>query len=338
VFARGSARGLQHCALMAAASIGPGCKEPASSFAVFADAMRVLERAGVPFAVGGAFAFHHYTGFPATTKDLDLFMFERDVSRAVERLGAAGFDAEVMQQHWLAKARRDSATVDLIYGSSNFWASVDQKWLRRARPVEMLGVATQVIPLEELIWSKSYVMARERFDGADVAHLLLLQARAIDWRRLVRLFDMHAELLLAHIILFRFFYPGVRDLVPRDVLDRLLEKALEPTDQDALTFRGPLVDPFSFLFDVRAGLFADPRDELAARRGFSPALAAALREHDAHLLLTGQAPGRGSLPIAGTITCDRALALAASADRARSGTPEKAPAIASETGNPGATR
>src|SRR5690348_6019356 len=80
-----------------------------------------------------------------------------------------------MQEHWLAKAWKDVYTIDHIDGSKNFWATVDELWITRSRPVRMLGVDTHVIPLEELIWSKSYVMARERFDGADVAHLILLQ-------------------------------------------------------------------------------------------------------------------------------------------------------------------
>src|SRR5262249_4657531 len=122
-----------------------------------------------------------------------------------------------------------------------------------------------------------------------------------------RLFDVHAELLLAHLLLFRFLYPAARDLIPRRVLRSLIKRATDPHDGDSLPFRGPLVDPFSFLFDVRAGLFLAPRDRLAEGGGSPPALAAALREHDAHLLLTGQAPGRGSIPIAGTITTDPAL-------------------------------
>src|SRR5262249_27884026 len=121
------------------------------AFAMFGEAMRVLSEAAIPFAIGGSFAVHYYTRFPATPKDLDLFLFERDVPRAVRELGAAGFDSKVMQEHWLAKARRDGFTVDLIYGSSNFWASVDERWLARARPVRMLGVDSHVIPLEELI-------------------------------------------------------------------------------------------------------------------------------------------------------------------------------------------
>src|SRR5262249_55408553 len=153
------------------------------------------------------------------------------------RLRAAGFDASVHEEHWLAKARRDGVIVDLIYGSSNFWSTVDERWLTRARPVYMLGERTRVIPVERLVWAKSYVMARERYDGADIAHLLLLQGRSIDWRRLVRLFDVHAELLLAHLVLFRFLYPAARDIVPTQVLSSLMRKAEAPADGDQLPFR-----------------------------------------------------------------------------------------------------
>src|SRR5262249_41671505 len=90
-------------------------EEPQISFCVFRDVVGFLKQAQIAFAVGGAFAFHYYTAFPATTKDLDLFLFGRDVERAVRLLAEAGFDAKIMQEHWLAKARREGATVDLIY-------------------------------------------------------------------------------------------------------------------------------------------------------------------------------------------------------------------------------
>ena len=39
-------------------------------------------------------------------------------------------------------------------------------------------------PVEESIWSKSFVMDRERFDGADIAHLLRAQAAQMNWSAL----------------------------------------------------------------------------------------------------------------------------------------------------------
>jgi hypothetical protein len=37
----------------------------------------------------------------------------------------------------------------------------------------ILDTPVRIAPLEEIIWQKAYIMERERFDGADIAHLLL---------------------------------------------------------------------------------------------------------------------------------------------------------------------
>ena len=34
---------------------------------------------------------------------------------------------------------------------------------------------------EETLWSKAFVMERERYDGADVAHLILAHGERLDW-------------------------------------------------------------------------------------------------------------------------------------------------------------
>ena len=44
----------------------------------------------------------------------------------------------------------------------------------------------KLAPAEEMIWSKAFIMERERYDGADVAHLLHACARRMDWQRLLR--------------------------------------------------------------------------------------------------------------------------------------------------------
>ena len=40
-------------------------------------------------------------------------------------------------------------------------------------------------PPEEMIWSKAFVCERERYDGADVNHLLRACGRQMDWQRLL---------------------------------------------------------------------------------------------------------------------------------------------------------
>ena len=80
-----------------------------------------------------------------------------------------------------------------------------------------------ICPVEETLWSKAFVQERDRFDGADVAHLILRQGRAFDWRRLLRRFECQGceRVLLAHLIMFGFIYPSERD-VRAGVGDRAL--------------------------------------------------------------------------------------------------------------------
>ena len=73
----------------------------------------------------------------------------------------------------------------------------------------------RVIAPTELIWSKAFVQLRHRYDGGDIVHLILKQHDRIDWRRLLGYMDLHWEVLLVHLLNFRWAYPSERDHVPR---------------------------------------------------------------------------------------------------------------------------
>src|SRR5207248_659415 len=113
-----------------------------------------------------------------------------------------------------------------IYNSGNGRCPVDDDWFAHAVWAEVLGTPVSVIPAEEMIWQKSYIMERERFDGADVAHLLRARGPALDWDRLLRRFGAHWRVLLSHLVLFGFVYPSEQDKVPRRVLHDLAERLL----------------------------------------------------------------------------------------------------------------
>lgn len=171
--------------------------------------MAVLEQAGVPFMVGGAYAFARYTGIVRHTKDFDLFILPGDFDAALAALAAAGYPVERNFPHWLGKAYGDDGSfVDLIFGSGNGLTRVDEDWFRHARRGEVLGVPVRLIPAEEMLWSKSFIMERERFDGADVAHLLHCCAGELDWQRLLDRFGEHWRVLLSHLVLFGYIYPA----------------------------------------------------------------------------------------------------------------------------------
>ncbi len=60
-----------------------------------AAALRALAASRVPFLVAGAYAFFEYTGIFRDTKDLDLFLRERDLEDAFRVLEQAGFRTEL---------------------------------------------------------------------------------------------------------------------------------------------------------------------------------------------------------------------------------------------------
>ena len=94
-----------------------------------------------------------------------------------------GFEVELVFPHWLGKARAGDDVIDVIFSSGNGVATVDDLWLAHGVEADVLGVPTRLCPPEEMIWSKAFIMERERYDGADVAHLLRAGAT---WQKEVR--------------------------------------------------------------------------------------------------------------------------------------------------------
>jgi hypothetical protein len=183
-----------------------------------------LHASGIPFLVGGAYAFHHYTGIGRHTKDLDIFIRRCDYEALSAALRQAGHEAELTFPHWLGKIHSNGVYIDLIFSSGNGVAEVDDAWFEHAEQAQVLGRTAKICPAEEMIWSKGFIMERERFDGADIAHILRARGDRLDWPRLFRRFEPHWRVLLAHLVLFGFVYPAHRDLVPVGVMDELIER------------------------------------------------------------------------------------------------------------------
>ncbi|MBA3892524.1 MAG: nucleotidyltransferase [Gemmatimonadales bacterium] len=228
----------------------------------YREAMEFLARAEIPFLVGGAFAFVHQAGIDRSTKDLDIFVRPSDVQRLLRASAAVGYEADLVFSHWLAKIRAPSGFVDVIFSSGNGLAVVDDQWFEHASEREVLGVRVQVAPPEESLWSKAFVMERERYDGADVAHIILAHGERLDWRRLMERFGSHWRVLLAHLVLFGFIYPSQRSRVPAALLEELMERLAaetkSPDAEDPVCY-GTLLSWSQYLGDVFGGNFRDAR-------------------------------------------------------------------------------
>ncbi len=228
----------------------------------YADVLSVLDRASVPFLVGGAYALQRYTGISRFTKDFDIFALPSDRDRIIELLGARGYHSEIPFPHWLAKIHDGDVFVDIIYGSGNGVARVDEGWFDHSVADVVLGVAVKLIPPEEMIWSKAFIMERERYDGADVAHLIRALGEKLDWHRLVDRFAQNWRVLLAHLVLFGFIYPGERTRIPGTVMDGLvarLEAEVWTPPKDEHICKGTELSREQFLVDLEQWGYRDAR-------------------------------------------------------------------------------
>ena len=220
--------------------------------------LAILNGAGVPYLLGGAYSLAHFAGIERHTKDLDIFVRPSDRDRTLDVLKEAGYRTEIPFPHWLGKAHQADGDdfIDVIYRSGNGVAEVDDDWFAHAVEGTALGVPARLCPAEEIVWSKAYVMERERFDGADIAHLLLARGRELDWDRLLRRFGAHWRVLLAHLTLFGFTFPRERDAIPARVMKELarrLDAEADAPAPDDPACQGTLLSRSQYLVDLGRG-------------------------------------------------------------------------------------
>jgi hypothetical protein len=224
--------------------------------------LHVLSDAQVPFLVGGSHALLAYTGIVRETKDFDLFVRRADLDAALGALRQAGYQTEISFPHWLAKARQMNDVVDIVFSSGNGICRVDDEWFSNALEADVLGMPVKIAPVEELLWQKTFVMERERYDGADVAHILRACAETLDWDRVLRRCDPHWQLLLSYLILFGFIYPSERHRIPDWVMNeltaRLQTEISGPPSEDRIC-RGTLTSRAQYLIDIGRYGYEDAR-------------------------------------------------------------------------------
>jgi len=246
---------------MSALSAPAAPPNPASIF--YLEVMKMLDTAGIPYLVGGTYALNHYTGILRPTKDLDLFVRRSSLDEALGAIAGLGYRTEITHPHFLGKAYAGAKYIDVIFSSGNGSCDVDDWWFAHAPHGELFDLPVRFSPIEEMIWSKSFVMERERYDGHDVMHLLRAGSPWIDWQRLVNRFGPNWRVLLSYLVLFGFVYPAERGRIPSSLLDeltaRLHDDPVEPWEANLC--RGTLLSRSQYLHDVHQLGFADARVE-----------------------------------------------------------------------------
>ncbi|PYQ31506.1 MAG: hypothetical protein DMF57_14385 [Acidobacteria bacterium] len=223
--------------------------------------MDLMNQARLPFLVGGAYAFARYTGIERHTKDFDVFIRREDFDRAANLFSKAGYETELTFPHWLGKAFKAEDFVDLIFSAGNGVAVVDELWFEHAVPGRVVDMDVQLIPAEEMIWSKGLIMERERYDGAVVAHIIHAVGENLDWRRLLSRYGQYWRALYAHLILFGFIYPFHRSKIPAWLMEELAARLAKEDGRDAaekICF-GTIISRQQYLFDVDHWGYKDAR-------------------------------------------------------------------------------
>ncbi len=234
-----------------------------AEFRFYTDVLKKLNQSGIPYLVGGAYALARYAGIIRHTKDLDLFVQASEWPRISEALRQLNYSVELTFPHWLGKAFSGDNFIDIIFSSGSGVAAVDHFWFDKATQDEVLGVEVKLVPAEEMLWQKAYIMERERFDGADVAHLIKARGESLDWQHLLMRFQRDYRVLLSHLLLFGFVYPGEKDKIPTAVIDQLLDRVKNDPDKsdvaDAGICNGTLLSREQYLTDIHDWGYRDAR-------------------------------------------------------------------------------
>src|SRR6478736_5417254 len=123
----------------------------------------------------------------------------------------------------------------------------DTKDLEMLLPAQEVGRAP-----EELNASKIFVTRRERFDGADICHVIYGTQGKFDWHRLLALIGDHWQMLFWSLVLYHYVYPANSDYVPAQIWQELVQRfsvELAHPNKGA-NFRGSLIDDKMFAIDV----------------------------------------------------------------------------------------
>ena len=198
---------------------------PADEWSVYEEVIQRARARGIRFAFGGAFATAAYTGELRNTKDFDFYLLPADRDAMKQAITEAGlkdyFERLSYDRSWIYRGSRDDIIVDAIWAMANHRAEVDELWLSRGPEITIRGERLRAIPIEELIWSKLYVLQRERCDWGDVFNLIDARGETVDWEHLLERLAEDTPLLAGAISVFIWLAPDRVSAIPGRIRERL---------------------------------------------------------------------------------------------------------------------
>jgi hypothetical protein len=200
----------------------------------------VLNRAikeKVPFALGGGLAVGVYTGKGRHTKDLDLYILPEHREWIVNVMSECGLDdlhpTKPYDRNWIYRGHDSQVIVDAIWAMANRRAQVDRNWLDSGPIIQMFNQQFRVVPPEELIWSKIYVLQRDRCDWPDILNLIGATGPSLDWHHLLNRAGEDQPLIKGLVSVFSWVSPDRARELPKWIWNHLGLTPPEPVQDPA---------------------------------------------------------------------------------------------------------
>lgn len=187
----------------------------------YKEVIHAVRETGEPFALGGGFAWAAYAGVFRNGKDIDFFILPESRDTLIEAVNTIGlkdyFDVEPYDRKWIYRGTREGWIADLIWDMANYRANLDTDWVTLGPAVNIRGEHVRILPIEELIWNKLYILQRPRCDWTDILNLIYINVETIDWDRMIKKLAPDANLLGGALNVFLWMCPGRAKHIPSHV-------------------------------------------------------------------------------------------------------------------------
>ncbi len=181
---------------------------------------------------------------------------------AAAALGCVGFENLGEQaggdEQWIYHAGNGSIIVDVIWRFANLVEYITDDWFERASGGDFLGLEVKFLPLEELVWTKCFVINRHRCDWPDIFRIIRVQCEDLDWDRLLDLVGEHWLLLAGLVDVFDWQHPSSTRCIPENIRGELERRRKSYRANPPNHERECLLDPW---LSERDGGYATGRDE-----------------------------------------------------------------------------
>jgi len=153
----------------------------------FSDLLTAMKRVaatlrdnGIEHALAGGLAIYARGG-PETGHDVDFILRHDDAERALDLLGAEGFECERPPEGWLYKVYDENhSLVDLIFSPNGRPEFVEQI-LERATEMEVYAITLKVMSATDVLATKLLALKEHEVDYESVLSVTRACREQIDW-------------------------------------------------------------------------------------------------------------------------------------------------------------